>query len=145
MSNSATQTLLLPAVERLVVASVGVTARALAETAPDLTFLQWRVLVLIDQPEGIAVGAIANALSAKIAAVSRLIGRLRARGLVQTQRSELDARVVLVSLTDEGLALKQLVQERRRTELAAALKAAQVGIEDAAAIDRLAELVEPIA
>ena len=86
------------------------------------------------------VGPIAAALGAKIAAVSRLIGRLRARGLVETQRRRSDARVVLVSLTAEGTALRQRVVERRRSELRAALDQAQLPGRGRGDVDRLASV-----
>jgi len=113
----------LPALERVVVASVAVTARALAEVAPELTFVQWRVLALLDADAGVPVGHVAGALGAKVAAVSRLLGRMRRRGLIETRRDESDARVVLVTLTDAGRALRQRVVDRRRSDLAAAVRA----------------------
>ncbi len=130
--------------ERVVVASVAVTARALAEVAPELTFVQWRVLVLVDQPDGIAVGALASALGAKIAAMSRLVGRLRARGLVETRRGEDDARVVLVTLSGAGAELRTRVVERRRDEMRAAVAALGLPADAAVVVDRLATALEAI-
>ncbi len=131
--------------ERMVVASVAITARALAEVAPELTFVQWRVLVLVDPPEGVGVGSIALALGAKIAAMSRLIGRLRAHGLVETRRAADDARVVLVSLTDRGRDLRARVTERRRSELRAAIAPGQVRPGTSRVIARLATVLEGLA
>ena len=131
--------------ERVVVASVAVTARALAEVAPELTFLQWRVLVLVDAPDGMGVGQLATALDAKIAAVSRLIGRLRVRGLVETRRGDSDARTVFVRLTAKGEDLRQRVVERRRLELRAAVGQAQLPRETVATIDWLAGALERLA
>lgn len=145
MGHSATASSTLLDIERVVVASVGVTARALALDAPELTMVQWRVLVLIDGADGIAVGAIAASLGAKIAATSRLIGRLRQRGLVATARAENDARVVHVTLTPAGRALRARVVERRRHEVAAALGTAGFPPGAGAVIDRLAGLLEGIA
>src|SRR4051794_27720928 len=122
MADVATEADVLLGLERIAVASVAVTARALADVAPHLTFVQWRVLVLVDEPGGRAVGWISQELGAKIAAISRLIGRLRARGLVETRRSDGDARIVLVSLTDAGAELRTRVVERRRDELRAAVE-----------------------
>lgn len=144
MEHSATPAPTLLGLERMVVASVGITARALAEVAPELTFVQWRVLVLVDDPDGVAIGTIATALGAKIAAMSRLVGRLRTHGLVATQRSEVDARIVLVHLTELGLDLRDRVVERRRGEL-------QAGIDDAdllpgtdRVLERLAAVLEGV-
>jgi DNA-binding MarR family transcriptional regulator len=130
--------------ERIVVASVAVTARALADVAPELTLVQWRVLVLVDRPGGIPVGSIAAALGTKIASASRLVGRLRQRGLVQTRRSEDDARVVLVSMTAQGLALRNRVVDRRRRELHAAIADARLTPAAAPLLERLATVLEDL-
>jgi len=135
----------MPTLERIVVAAVAITARALAEVAPELTFVQWRVIVLVDQPDGIAVGALAAALGAKIAAMSRLVGRLRGRGLVSTQRSETDARVVLVTLTPAGSDLRSRVVERRRQELRAALANTALPADAALVMGRVAAALEGLA
>jgi DNA-binding MarR family transcriptional regulator len=123
VGHAAAPVLALPALERVVVASVAVTARALAEVAPELTFVQWRVLVMLDADTGEPVGKVAAALGAKVAAVSRLLGRMRRRGLIETRRDAADARVVRVSLTDAGRELRERVVVRRRADLAAAVRA----------------------
>jgi DNA-binding MarR family transcriptional regulator len=133
---------LLPAVERIVVASVATTARALAEVAPELTFLQWRLLVLVDTPDGVSIGALAGSIGSKIAAMSRLVGRLRARGLVRTERSPEDARVVLVQLSREGRELRSRVVSRRRAELTAAIGTTDLPGDAAEVATRLATLLE---
>jgi DNA-binding MarR family transcriptional regulator len=142
MPNSASEVAALLALERVVVASVAITARALAEVAPELTFVQWRVLVLVDQPEGLAVGAVAGALGAKRAAASRLVGRLRERGLVETHRSPADARIVLVGLTPLGASLRNRVVRRRLEELGDVLTRSEITAEHAAAMERFAGILE---
>jgi len=129
-------------VERTVVASVAITARVLAEVAPELTFIQWRVLVVIGASDGIAVGAIAGELGARVAATSRLIGRLRDHDLVSTTKDPGDARVTLVRLTQNGERLRAAVVKRRRTILAWALQAGGVTVADAPTVARLARLLE---
>jgi DNA-binding MarR family transcriptional regulator len=123
VGHAAAPVLALPALERVVVASVAVTARALAEVAPELTFVQWRVLAVLDSDDGEPVGKVAHALDAKVAAVSRLLSRMRRRGFVETRRDAADARVVRVTLTETGRALRERVVDRRRTDLAAAVRA----------------------
>jgi DNA-binding MarR family transcriptional regulator len=130
--------------ERIVVASVAVTARARAVVAPELTLVQWRVLVLVDRPGRIPVGSIAAALGTKIASASRLVGRLRQRGLVQTRRSEDDARVVLVSMTAQGLDLRNRVVDRRRRELHAAIADARLTPAAAPLLERMATVLEDL-
>jgi DNA-binding MarR family transcriptional regulator len=131
--------------ERVAVASVAITARAIADVAPELTLVQWRVLVLVDEPAGIGIGALASALGAKIAATSRLVGRLRTHGLVETRRASDDARVVLVSLTPTGSALRARVVERRRAALRSAVEAADLPADADDVVERLVLALEAIA
>jgi DNA-binding MarR family transcriptional regulator len=133
------------ALERIVIASVAVTARALAVAAPELTLVQWRVLVLVDHPGGLAVGEIAAASGAKIAAVSRLLSRLRGRGLVEMRRGQEDARIVRASLTERGRVLRTMVVEQRRAELQAALARAQLPAGADGLLAGLATVLETVA
>jgi DNA-binding MarR family transcriptional regulator len=142
MSDYDTPPDLLAGVERVVVAAVAVTARVLTELGPELTLGQWRVLVLVDRADGMAVGAISAELGAKIAAVSRLVGRLRERGLVETRRSSVDARVVLVKLTPEGRRRRRRIVAGRRAVLARLLSGADLGREAQLPIERLAAALE---
>ncbi|MEP7361420.1 MAG: MarR family transcriptional regulator [Chloroflexota bacterium] len=141
MTNYATSAALLDDIERIVVGSVAVTAQALNDAHPELTLSQWRVLVLVDQPDGMAVGAIAKSLGAKIAAVSRLVGRLRERGLIQTHRSDVDARLVLVSLTASGRRLRHRIVDSRRAVLTAMLKETGLTSDMKPAVEQLAALL----
>jgi len=132
-----------PELERIVVASVAITARVLAEVSPELTFIQWRVLVVVGSaPQGIAVGSLAAELGAHLAAMSRLVGRLRARGLVATAKDPSDARVTLVRLTEAGARLRDAVVDRRRSTLAWGLQLHGLAIADAAAAARIATILE---
>lgn len=126
--------------ERIVVSSVALTASAVAEAAPDLTLLQWRVIVLLaDAPDGIQVGLVARYLGSKPPAMSRLLGRLRARDLVQSRKDPTDRRVTLIELTDAGRALWRRVVERRRVDLEAVLEAAQFDAASEEVLGRVAE------
>ena len=110
------------ALEAVALGSVAVTTRALASTALDLTFVQWRVLVIVGEDEGGAtVSEIAIRLGAEISPLSRLVGRLARRGLVATGKDEGDRRVTRVNLTDAGRAIRETVLRRRRALLAVVL------------------------
>lgn len=101
---------------------MAVTTRALASTALDLTFVQWRVLVIVGEDEdGATVSEIAIRLGAEISPLSRLVGRLARRGLVATGKDERDRRVTRVNLTDAGRAIRETVLRRRRELLAVVL------------------------
>ncbi len=131
---------LLPLLERIVVGSVSVTARAVADAAPELSLLQWRVLVVLaGQPDGATVTDVAERIGSRLPATSRLLGRMRGRALVTMRKDQPDARVTTVLLTTEGQALWERVAGRRREELDAALAAAHLEARDRAVLDRLAE------
>ncbi len=131
---------LLPLLERVVVGSVSVTARAVAEAAPELSLLQWRVLVvLVGQSDGTTVTEVAERIGSRLPATSRLLGRMRARHLVTMRKDHPDGRVTTVLLTPEGEALWERVAGRRREELDAALAAARLEAGDHGVLSRLAE------
>ena len=76
---------LVGVLERLVVGSVAITARAIAEADAELTFMQWRVLLVVGECEdGQAVGEIATRIGAHASPASRVVSRLKRRGLVST-------------------------------------------------------------
>ncbi|MBI3750588.1 MAG: MarR family transcriptional regulator [Chloroflexi bacterium] len=105
------------AIERLMVESVGVTTVALAQASPtvELSFPQWRALVVVGTSEvGLRVGAIARRVGSAVPTTSRLIRRLERRGLVAAVRDETDRRATLVRLTPAGRVLRQALVDGRR-------------------------------
>lgn len=125
--HSATNTLPVHTLERLVVSSVAVTATAIAEAAPDLTLLQWRVIVVLaDARDGVQVSELARLLGSKTPAMSRLLTRLRRRNLVAARKDQADRRITTIQLTAVGRALWQLVVERRRVDLEDVLRRADL-------------------
>jgi DNA-binding MarR family transcriptional regulator len=111
-------------IERLLAAGVGITVRALDETAQadDLTLAQWRVLVVADQLEGPRVGELAERLGMSVPSTSRLVRRAEARGLVTARRAEDDRRATIVSLTPRGAVFVKAVVTRRRDLVDQALR-----------------------
>lgn len=72
--------------ERIVLAGVGLTSRALTEATkgPDLTFQQWRVVVVIgENAEGATLSEVAARVGVTLPATSRQLRRLERRGLVE--------------------------------------------------------------
>jgi DNA-binding MarR family transcriptional regulator len=111
-------------IERLVTASVGITAAALAESegGAELTLPQWRALVLLEQGGTLRVTDLAGEMGTSLPSASRLIRRVERRGLVTTERDEADRRATLVRLTPRGEASISAVMDARRGRIAAALR-----------------------
>jgi DNA-binding MarR family transcriptional regulator len=128
------------ALEALAFGSVAVTSRALTTVGLELTFAQWRVLVVVGEnpEEGATVTEIAARLGAEISPVSRLVGRLARRGLVDADKDERDRRVTRVTVSERGRELRDTVIERRREFLTEVLAAAgPIEPDVVAALDRI--------
>jgi DNA-binding MarR family transcriptional regulator len=96
---------LVAAVEALISASIGVTARTLANTpvATDLTLSQWRMLAVVSRSGGgIRLGALADAVAMSPPSASRMLARLVARDLVRSVPEPGDRRAVRIEQTDRG-------------------------------------------
>jgi DNA-binding MarR family transcriptional regulator len=113
------------ALEAVAYGSVAVTSRALSTVGLELTFAQWRVLVVVgEKSDGATVTEIAARLGAEISPVSRLVTRLVRRGLVTASKDDQDRRVTRVTVSDAGREIRETVIERRRVLLAEVLAAA---------------------
>jgi DNA-binding MarR family transcriptional regulator len=137
---------LVAVLERLVVGSVAITARAIAAAAAELTFMQWRVLLVVgEREEGQAVGEIAARIGAHASPASRVVSRLKRRGLVTADKGDQDKRVVCVRLTEAGRALRTRVLGLRGQDIARLIAAASMTPAEAAVIAKLARSFEPFA
>jgi DNA-binding MarR family transcriptional regulator len=115
---------LVPAVEALISASIGVTARTLASTplATDLTLSQWRMLAVVKRSGGaIRLGALADAAAMSPPSTSRMLARLAARDLVRSVREPGDRRAVRIEPTDRGAAVVGAVLAERERLVVCAL------------------------
>jgi DNA-binding MarR family transcriptional regulator len=134
---------MVEALERLVIGSVALTERAIAAAGSDLTFVQWRVVLIVgEHDEGATVGEIAGRIGAGSSPASRLIGRLRARGVVETARDPHDARITRVRLTESGLELRRRVLSIRResfVDIASILRVSPVALRGIELIARALE------
>ena len=137
---------LVSVLERLVVGSVAITARAIAAADAELTFMQWRVLLVVGECEdGHAVGEIATRIGAHASPASRVVSRLKRRGLVSTSKREPDKRVVCIRLTETGRNLRARVLALRGTDIADVLEIVSMTPEESKALARLAQAFEPFA
>jgi DNA-binding MarR family transcriptional regulator len=71
-----------------------------------LTYPQYLVMVTLWQQDGRAVGEIANNLSLESSTLTPLLQRLEAAGLLHRRRDPDNERRVVISLSEEGKALK---------------------------------------
>jgi len=110
----------ISALERIVIGSVGITTRALAQAAPDveLTFSQWRALLILgESPTGHRVGEVAARVGVTLPATSRLLRRLGRRGLVSLAPDEADRRATRATLTANGARVRDAIIAFRRAAL----------------------------
>jgi DNA-binding MarR family transcriptional regulator len=137
---------LVGVLERLVVGSVAITARAIAAADAELTFMQWRVLLVVgEHDDGQAVGEIATRIGAHASPASRVVSRLKRRGLVSTDKGEFDKRVVCVRLTEAGRDLRARVLALRGSDIAQVIAAASISPGESVILARLAQAFEPFA
>ena len=134
---------LLAVLQRLAVGSVAITERAIAGAGADLTFVQWRVLLIVgERDEGVSIGEIASRIGANASPASRLISRLKRRGVVLTEKDDLDGRVTRVRLTEDGMALRSRVLDHRRVDLASVASAVALTRSQVEAIDQVAQALD---
>ncbi len=128
--------------ESIAVGSVAVTALALAQAGVELTFAQWRVLVVIsDLADGATVGEIATRIGSAHSPASRLVARMRRHGLVATEQDTHDRRATRVRMTDHGRDVRERVVGRRRALLEEAVGANPLPPTVAQRLDALAGLL----
>jgi DNA-binding MarR family transcriptional regulator len=103
--------------ERIAVGAVGLTTRALAlaDTGFELTFPQWRaLLVLGEEADGARIGEVAARVGVTLPATGRLLRRLERRGLTALSVDELDRRATRARLTDRGQTVRVTILAHRR-------------------------------
>lgn len=103
-------------------ALVGLAMRSLATTAPDLTMVQHRALVVLAYQGDRRVSDLATDLGVNSSTVTRLITRLGRKRLVERAPEPGDRRVTRVSITPAGRAIVAAVRRQRRTEIARILR-----------------------
>jgi DNA-binding MarR family transcriptional regulator len=110
--------------EQIIFAGVAMTTVAIASARPgfDLTFPQWRVVVILgDAPEGARISDVARQVGVTLPATSRQLHRLERRGLVTVTRDERDRRAAIARLTVEGeRARASIIADRKALIVAAA-------------------------
>ena len=112
--------LVADSLERIIFAGVAMTTVALASVRPgfDLTFPQWRVVVILgEEPDGLRLSAVAQRIGVTLPATSRQLKRLERRGLVTVTPDDRDRRAARARLTEEGWQARRAVVDHRRARL----------------------------
>ena len=73
----------------------------------DLTYPQYLIMLLLWQRDGMTVKALGERLLLDSGTLTPLLKRLETAGLVKRERDERDQRVVNITLTPEGQALRE--------------------------------------
>ena len=76
-----------------------------------LTYTQYIVFLVLWERDGITVGELGQRLYLDNGTLTPLLKKLEQMGYITRSRSTEDERVVKISLTDEGIALKERVRE----------------------------------
>jgi MarR family transcriptional regulator, transcriptional regulator for hemolysin len=111
-------------VDRIMVAGVALTTRALSQAMPgmDLTFPQWRALLVVgDSPDGATISEVANRVGVTLPATSRQLQRLARRGLVEIGRDQRDRRATRTRLTTGGQVIRDRILGFRQERISAAI------------------------
>ncbi|AYH46112.1 MarR family winged helix-turn-helix transcriptional regulator [Azoarcus sp. DN11] len=90
---------------------VGIFSAAIDDrmAAHDLTDAQWKPLIMIQLGQCRTAAELARLTCSDAGAVTRLLDRVEAKGLVRRSRSQQDRRVVNLELTEEGDRAAQVV------------------------------------
>jgi DNA-binding MarR family transcriptional regulator len=101
----------------------------------DVTFVQYRALVIIAANGPLNLATLAKHLDLQPPAATRLCDRLSRKSLIHRQRSASSGRSIEISLTERGATLVADVQRRRKSALEAVLQkldpAQQIAVRDA--------------
>ncbi|MBQ6541968.1 MAG: MarR family transcriptional regulator [Lachnospiraceae bacterium] len=76
-----------------------------------LTYTQYITLLALWEKDGITVGELCGKLMLDNGTLSPLLKKMQQEGLVERTRSEEDERVVVITLTEEGRALKEKAKD----------------------------------
>jgi DNA-binding MarR family transcriptional regulator len=133
------------AIDRIVVAGVALTARALSEgtSESDLSLPQWRVLVVLGEAtEPLRLSDIAAHVGVTLPATSRQLRRLERRGLIEIRPHERDRRAVSVALTPAGERVRDVIVRNRLKAIRGAIREVAVDREGAKQLSRLAAALD---
>ena len=83
-----------------------------------LSLIHLHVLTVLESDGALPMSHLAETLDVSVASATGIVSRMEERGLVARSHGEADRRVVLVQLTDSGIAILRDMTEHRRRHLA---------------------------
>jgi DNA-binding MarR family transcriptional regulator len=131
--------------ERIIFAGVALTTVAISKAQPglELTFPQWRVLVVLGaSPGGLRIGEVARLVGVTLPATSRQLRRLERRGLVSVGRDDRDRRAALANLTAEGMSARTAILAYRKAAIDRIATPFESNASLRRELDRMAEALE---
>lgn len=125
----------------IIVAGVAMTNAALSRAGEghDLTFPQWRVLVVLGSGEALPVSEISRQIDVTLPATGRQLRRLEQRGLVRLEPDPVDRRVTRARLSEAGRATRASIVDERRAMIHRAVSRSTDRTGAAAEIARIAQ------
>ncbi|HEV8404245.1 MAG TPA: MarR family transcriptional regulator [Candidatus Limnocylindrales bacterium] len=135
---------LVDAIDAIIVAGVAMTSAALSHAAagPELTFPQWRVLVVLSEPTGLPVTEVSRRIAVTLPATGRQLRRLEQRGFLTLEPDAFDRRVTRARLTRKGLSVRNAIIAERRDRIIGVLEALQLGPSVTRSVARIAIALE---
>lgn len=110
----------------------------------DITYPQYLALLVLWEEDGITVNAITKRLILNTNTITPLLQRMENQNLIVRQRSSVDERKVVVSLTEKGRALQEAAQEIP-IQLGSRLVAGKLTVEEMLHLKaKLYELIEEL-
>jgi DNA-binding MarR family transcriptional regulator len=97
---------------------VAISAHSIAEVDENITFPQFRALVILSNEGPINLATLAGLLGVQPSATGRMVDRLVAAGLIDRLPHPTSRRELLAALTGRGREVVQHVTARRRAEIA---------------------------
>ncbi len=92
-----------------------------ARAIPELTSMQFATLAKLAEAGALSQNALGRLTAMDAATIKGVVDRLGKRALVQTENDKTDRRRTIVSLTEEGRALFEALEERARAVTAETL------------------------
>jgi DNA-binding MarR family transcriptional regulator len=131
--------------ERIVASGIALTTLAIAAAPPgsELTFPQWRVMVILAVAgRPMRMSQVARGIGVTLPAMSRQLRRMERRGLVAVSPDPVDRRASAVRLTDAGELVRAAIVASRLAMIAAltASLESEPGLQDA--LRRAADAME---